>query len=388
MTVRGGVNVDAMLETYLMSGDRRVLDAALATTQRADYREARSQWAQGQLEPGHDVIYYEHIRVPALLYPWTGERDDLAATEKAIEWGEQRYLLPMGLTSGEEYHAGIGATRNVETCNVAASMWTFLWMLRITGEGEYSDRIERVFFNAGPAPVDREFKTMCYYQSPNRYSTSLPLEAPPSPARIVLVHRSRVPLGALLRRESESCHSQLRHAYVDGHVGWRLGCHPIWPLGRARHRGRERRGRGGSPDRVSVRRGHYLGGESGKGSGVSALSAHSWLVPHSGDRSEWREGWPGRREWWVHQGSPPVEGERPSGAAFSHVREGGAGAGNAVPANPVLSQDPMAAGSGERRGSTAPMLAFITGRCCSRFPSRMRAPMKRRRVRAINMLWT
>ena len=179
--VRGGVNVDAMLETYLMSGDRRVLDAALATTQRADYREARSQWAQGQLEPGHDVIYYEHIRVPALLYPWTGERDDLAATEKAIEWGEQHYLLPMGLTSGEEYHAGIGATRNVETCNVAASMWTFLWMLRITGEGEYSDRIEKVFFNAGPAPVDREFKTMCYYQSPNRYSTSLPLEAPRSP---------------------------------------------------------------------------------------------------------------------------------------------------------------------------------------------------------------
>jgi len=176
--VRGGLNVDAMLETYLMSGDRRVLDAALATTQRADYREARSQWARGQLEPGHDVIYYENIRLPALLYPWTGEREDLAATEKAIEWGEQHYLLPMGLTSGEEWHAGIGATRNVETCNVAASMWTFLWMLRITGEGEYSDRIEKVFFNAGPAPVDREFKTMCYYQSANRYSTSLPLEAP------------------------------------------------------------------------------------------------------------------------------------------------------------------------------------------------------------------
>ncbi len=118
-----------------MSGDRRVLDSALATTQRPDYREARSQWAQGQVEPGHNVIYYEHIRVPALLYPWTGEREDLAATEKALEWGEKRHLLPMGLTSGEEYHAGIGATRNVETCNVAASMWTFLHLLRITGDG-------------------------------------------------------------------------------------------------------------------------------------------------------------------------------------------------------------------------------------------------------------
>jgi hypothetical protein len=179
--VRGSVNVDAMVDTYLMSGDRRVLDAALATVQRADYREVRRQWAQGQLEPGHDVIYYEHIRVPALLYPWTGEREDLAATESAIEWGERNYLLPMGLVSGEEYHAGIGATRNVETCNVAASMWTFLGLLRITGEGKYSDRIEKVFFNAGPAPVARDFLKLSYYQSANRYSAALPSEAPHAP---------------------------------------------------------------------------------------------------------------------------------------------------------------------------------------------------------------
>jgi len=65
--VRGGVNVDAMLDTYTMSGDRRILDAALASTQRADYREVRNQWAQGQLAPGHNVIYYDHIRVPSLL---------------------------------------------------------------------------------------------------------------------------------------------------------------------------------------------------------------------------------------------------------------------------------------------------------------------------------
>jgi hypothetical protein len=51
-------------------------------------------------------------------------------------------------------------------------------MLRITGQGEYSDRIEKVFFNAAPAPVARDFQSMCYYQSANRYSSSLPLEAP------------------------------------------------------------------------------------------------------------------------------------------------------------------------------------------------------------------
>lgn len=60
-------------------------------------------------------------------------------------------------------------------------MWTYLSLLRITGDGDYSDRIEKVFFNAGPAPVDRDFKTMCYYRSPNRYSEANPGEEPENP---------------------------------------------------------------------------------------------------------------------------------------------------------------------------------------------------------------
>jgi hypothetical protein len=179
--VGGGVNTDAMLDTYVMSGDRQVLGSVLAATERADYHTMRDQWAGGQVQPGHNVIYYEHIRVPALLYPWTGAPEDLAATRHALDWGDQRHLLPLGLTSGEEYHAGVGATRNVETCDVSASLWTFLHLLRTTGEGAYSDRIERIFFNAAPTPVARDFQTACYYQSPNRYGIALPGEAPPNP---------------------------------------------------------------------------------------------------------------------------------------------------------------------------------------------------------------
>lgn len=179
--VSGSVNIDAMVDTYLMSGDRAVLDRALKYAERTAYRDVAARWLQSDVPPGHNVIFYENIRVPALLYPWTGNKDDLTASLKAIEWHDQHHMLPMGLSSGEEWHAGIGATRNVETCDVAASIWTYLWMLRITGDAGYSDRIERVFFNAGPASVDRDFKTMCYYQSPNRYSTKLPKEEPQYP---------------------------------------------------------------------------------------------------------------------------------------------------------------------------------------------------------------
>jgi uncharacterized protein len=179
--VSGTVNIDPMLDTYLMSGDSAVLNKVLAFAQGGGYQGVRNQWLAGDIQPGHNVIFYENIRVPALLYPFTGRKDDLAATLKTIAWSDERFLQPYGMISGEEYHAGIGSTRNTETCNVAASMWTFLWLLRITGEPNYADRIERIFFNAGPAPVARDFKTMSYYQSPNRFSAKMPEDEPQHP---------------------------------------------------------------------------------------------------------------------------------------------------------------------------------------------------------------
>jgi uncharacterized protein len=179
--VAGSVNVDPMLDTYLASGDPAVLAAALEYARSPGYRKTVAAWSAGKLQPGHDVIYYEHIRVPAVLFSFTGDPRDLAATVQAVRWQDDRHLLPIGLSSGEEWHAGIGAVRNVETCNVAASIWTYLTLLRATGDGEWPDRIERVFFNAGPAPVARDFQTMSYYQSPNRYSAAVPGERPRYP---------------------------------------------------------------------------------------------------------------------------------------------------------------------------------------------------------------
>jgi hypothetical protein len=166
-----------------MSGDKTILDSILSFSNRPSYKSVVDRWLKGYLAPGHNVIYYEDIRVPALLYNWTGNKADLNASLEAIEWGEKKYLLPVGILSGEEWHAGIGSTRNIETCDVEASEWTFLSMLRITGDKSYADRIERIFFNAAAAPVDRNFKTMCYYQSLNRYSSTLPGVEPRAPGK-------------------------------------------------------------------------------------------------------------------------------------------------------------------------------------------------------------
>jgi hypothetical protein len=179
----GSLNIEPMIETYLLSGEKAILDTVLAFSRRPAYKSVSERWSRGDFMTRHGGGYYEIIRSPALLYAWTGNKTDLDATLKAIEWGDKRHLLPIGVCSGEEYLAGIGATRNVETCNITYASWAFLSMLRITGDNDYAGRIERIFFNAAPAPVARDFKTMCYYQSSNRYSNTLPSEEPRHPGK-------------------------------------------------------------------------------------------------------------------------------------------------------------------------------------------------------------
>ncbi|MGB3008566.1 MAG: beta-L-arabinofuranosidase domain-containing protein [Chitinophagaceae bacterium] len=182
LDVNGMVNIDPIVETWLFSKDAGVLSKALELSDKPNLKNLISVWNKGNFEVGHGVIYYENIRVPAILSTINHNTEYLNASIKALEWGEKDNLLPIGLISAEEYMAGIGSTRNVETCNITSSSNTLNWLLRITGKSSYSDKIEQIFFNAGPAPVSRDFKTMCYYQSPNRISTELPKECPQHPS--------------------------------------------------------------------------------------------------------------------------------------------------------------------------------------------------------------
>ena len=181
--VSGAVNIDAMADTYRISRDPQILDNMLAFSRRKAYLKTVDAWAGGELEFGHNVIFYEHIRTPAMLFPWTGSARDLSATVTGLRWNDANSLLPMGVSSGEEYHAGIGSTRNVETCDVSAAVWTNLCLAKITSDPAYLDRVEQAFLNAGPAPVSADFKTMSYYQRPNRFSTTLPGQEPANPGK-------------------------------------------------------------------------------------------------------------------------------------------------------------------------------------------------------------
>ena len=175
--VSGLCNLDPMLETYRFSGDRRIFASAQAAMNLPGVQASIDAWRAGRFTTEHAVIINEDIRLPALYYLWTGNAKYLEASRSAFAWLNANHMLPHGVVSGEEYLSGVGAFRLTETCNITAQMWSSLWLYRITGERGWGDSIERAFFNAAPGTVARDFKTMCYYQSPNRIClSSLPAE--------------------------------------------------------------------------------------------------------------------------------------------------------------------------------------------------------------------
>ena len=174
--VSGLCNIDAMLETYRFSGDRRLLERAQAAMNSPEVQATIRDWIDGKFITGHAVCAYEQIRLPILLYPWTGNTRFRVASENAFGYFNDHHMLPYGVTSGEEWLSGIGAFRLTETCDVTAHLWSASWMYRISGERSYGDGMERAFFNAAPGPISRDFKTMSYLQSPNRIKgDSLPV---------------------------------------------------------------------------------------------------------------------------------------------------------------------------------------------------------------------
>lgn len=180
--VSGSNNVDAMLDTYEMSGDKRILDAVLKMANAPLTKETVGKWNNEDIENGHGVIFYENLRVPAMIYPWNNDPAFLKATQSCFNWLDKKHMQPYGVASSEEHNAGKGSTRNSETCNVATSAWSYQQLYEITGNGELGDRIEKVFFNAAATPVSRDFKTMCYFQSPDRIEGLMPHDMPGHPA--------------------------------------------------------------------------------------------------------------------------------------------------------------------------------------------------------------
>jgi hypothetical protein len=170
-------------DTYAWTGNRGIadaLDSMFRTNGTAllpnliRYSKPPSLVPGTMVDNAHVVEFVESTTPWAVAYLWTG---DVRYLQAAVGWHdllERVAMQPYGVPVSDEWYGPAGAFRGSETCDVANYVWSQTCLLFVTGEGRMADRLERAFFNAGPATVSRDFKSHVYFQSPNRFANLSP----------------------------------------------------------------------------------------------------------------------------------------------------------------------------------------------------------------------
>ena len=78
-----------------------------------------------------------------------------------------------GMFSGDEWLAGLGPQRGVETCAVVEAMYSLEVLSRTFGDGVLADRLELIAFNALPAAISADMTSHQYHQQINQVSCTV-----------------------------------------------------------------------------------------------------------------------------------------------------------------------------------------------------------------------
>lgn len=172
---RNATNIEGLLKTYEWTGDTALKDKAvdaykIFNTQPAtEERLTMAATARNNKIVMHGVTFSEELKLPAILYIYTGDPSYLQAAENAIRVLERDHMGPSGVPSSTEYLSTRDPSQPHETCVSSDFTWTLGYFLMATGNAKYADMIEKACFNAGPGAVSKDFTNLQYMSGDNQF---------------------------------------------------------------------------------------------------------------------------------------------------------------------------------------------------------------------------
>lgn len=162
------LNIEGMLWLYGQTGTKSLLTKAETAYRTGGFEFDADEAADTAYTYLHGVTYCEMLKVPLLLYAYTGNEDYLSIALNAQDKLERHHMLPDGVPSSAEYTMGRDVDMAHETCDIADYTWSLGYFLAATGEARWADRIERAVFNAAPGAVTPRFDALQYFSSVNQ----------------------------------------------------------------------------------------------------------------------------------------------------------------------------------------------------------------------------
>ena len=168
-------NVEQLCWLYELTGDKRLLEQAIKIHELFNKNGDEKGWdttiknlLSDKKPTVHGVTFMETVKIPAILYSYTGEKRLLDAAVNGFEKLDSFHMLIDGVPSSSEHLAGNAPRACHEICDISDFTWSAGYMLLTTGQAEWADKIERACFNAGIGAVTKDFKAHQYYSSPNQ----------------------------------------------------------------------------------------------------------------------------------------------------------------------------------------------------------------------------
>lgn len=117
----------------------------------------------------HGVTFCEMVKLPLLLYAYTGKERYRELAMTAIRKVERESMLPDGVPTSAEFLVGKDVLVSHETCDIVDFTWTLSHYLMVTGQAEWADKIEKAVYNAGLGVITKDFRALQYFSSINQF---------------------------------------------------------------------------------------------------------------------------------------------------------------------------------------------------------------------------
>ncbi len=116
----------------------------------------------------HTVNFAQGLKQPAVLYQRTGDRRYIAAIKEALRNIKKYHGQAQGMYGGDEPLHGPNPVQGIEFCSVSEEMFSLETIVKITGDMEFADLLEKITYNALPTQASDDFTTRQYFQAANQ----------------------------------------------------------------------------------------------------------------------------------------------------------------------------------------------------------------------------
>lgn len=116
----------------------------------------------------HTVNLAQGLKAPIIYYQKENDPKYVVAVKKALKDMEKYHGQAQGMYGGDEPLHGSDPVQGIEFCSISEEMFSLESILKITGDMEFADILEKIAYNALPPQANDNYDSRQYFQAANQ----------------------------------------------------------------------------------------------------------------------------------------------------------------------------------------------------------------------------